>query len=194
MGRTLSFDRDEALHKAMLLFWKNGYQATSLKQLESHLALRPGSLYHSFGNKDRLFMEALELYASEFIAQLQAAVEAHDSLTEALEVFITGLLVEGESVRPSRACLVVKTLFETSDAGGVVAEKADALLAEMETQLVTLVDAEKAAGRIPESRDSTAIARQIQVSIIGLRGIALRSAMASEIRPLVASVIRNQIH
>lgn len=49
-GRPRNFDRDAALDKAMNLFWRNGYEATSINDLTKAMEINPPSLYASFGN------------------------------------------------------------------------------------------------------------------------------------------------
>lgn len=61
-GRPLSFDRNEALEKAMHVFWEHGYEATSLNDLTTAMGIAPPSLYTAFGDKERLFLEAIECY------------------------------------------------------------------------------------------------------------------------------------
>jgi AcrR family transcriptional regulator len=62
-GRPRSFDRDVALERAMQVFWRQGYEATSISDLTSALGINPPSLYAAFGDKQRLFLEAVERYA-----------------------------------------------------------------------------------------------------------------------------------
>src|SRR5258705_11377611 len=61
-GRPLSFDRDAALERAMLLFWRHGYDATSLTELTAAMGVTPPSVYAAFGDKKRLFLEAVDRY------------------------------------------------------------------------------------------------------------------------------------
>jgi AcrR family transcriptional regulator len=61
-GRPRTFDRDEALGRAMDLFWRQGFDSTSLSQLTEAMGLNPPSLYAAFGSKEELFKEALDLY------------------------------------------------------------------------------------------------------------------------------------
>src|SRR6478609_6768993 len=61
-GRPRSFDREAALERAMLLFWEHGYEATSLSQLTSAMGITPPSLYAAFGDKQALFLEAVDRY------------------------------------------------------------------------------------------------------------------------------------
>ncbi len=61
-GRPLSFDRDTALDRAMHVFWERGYEAASISDLTAAMGITPPSLYTAFGDKERLFLEAIERY------------------------------------------------------------------------------------------------------------------------------------
>jgi AcrR family transcriptional regulator len=63
IGRPRGFDRDEALSKAMELFWARGYDATTLTELQRVMGINAPSFYAAFESKDALFREAVELYA-----------------------------------------------------------------------------------------------------------------------------------
>jgi len=62
-GRPLSFDRDAALENAMHVFWERGYEAASIADLTHAMGITPPSLYTAFGDKEKLFLEAIERYA-----------------------------------------------------------------------------------------------------------------------------------
>lgn len=62
-GRPRSFDRDEALEKALYAFWQYGYEATSVADLTRALGIGAPSLYAAFGDKEALFDAAVEAYA-----------------------------------------------------------------------------------------------------------------------------------
>lgn len=62
-GRPLSFDRDAALEQAMHVFWERGYEAASIADLTAAMGITAPSLYTAFGDKERLFLEAIERYA-----------------------------------------------------------------------------------------------------------------------------------
>jgi AcrR family transcriptional regulator len=63
-GRPLSFDRDKALEDAMHVFWERGYEAASISELTAAMGITPPSLYTAFGDKEHLFLEAIERYAT----------------------------------------------------------------------------------------------------------------------------------
>ena len=69
-GRPLSFDRDAALETAMHVFWERGYEAASISDLTSAMGITPPSLYTAFGDKEQLFLEAIERWLTEAANEL----------------------------------------------------------------------------------------------------------------------------
>lgn len=63
-GRPRSFDRAQALDRAMEVFWEKGFESTSISDLTAVMGINPPSLYAAFGDKERLFLEAVERYQS----------------------------------------------------------------------------------------------------------------------------------
>lgn len=96
LGRPLSFDPDVALHAAMLLFWRHGYEATSLADLTRVMGITPPSLYAVYGDKKRLFLAAVDLYANgpqnalQIIRQAATARDAAHGLLTTAAVGYTG--------------------------------------------------------------------------------------------------------
>jgi AcrR family transcriptional regulator len=64
-GRPRSFDRDAALESAMQVFWEKGFEATSISDLTQAMGLNPPSIYSAFGDKEALFLEAVQRYADD---------------------------------------------------------------------------------------------------------------------------------
>lgn len=62
MARKCNFDREEKLHQAMTLFWQKGYANTAISDLVDHLQINRFSLYNAFGDKQKLYYEALDRY------------------------------------------------------------------------------------------------------------------------------------
>jgi len=60
MARAANYDRDVALAAALSVFWRKGYHATSLKDLETNLDMKPGSIYAAFESKENRYLLALE--------------------------------------------------------------------------------------------------------------------------------------
>ncbi|HVE07360.1 MAG TPA: TetR/AcrR family transcriptional regulator [Paraburkholderia sp.] len=74
MARPRVFDVDTAIETAMELFWRHGYERTSLSDLTSALGITPPSFYHAFGSKEELFRKVLDHYASTRLGYAEEAV------------------------------------------------------------------------------------------------------------------------
>jgi AcrR family transcriptional regulator len=88
-GRPLSFDREAALERAMHVFWEHGYEAASIALLTTAMGITPPSLYAAFGDKEKLFLEAIERYAlgpgSAWTRALAEEPTARESIQRLLE-------------------------------------------------------------------------------------------------------------
>lgn len=87
-GRPRSFDTEAALDCALEVFWKNGFQGASLSELTSAMGLSKPSLYAAFGDKEALYLKALERYATRWIARNAAVLENEPDGKRAVEGFL----------------------------------------------------------------------------------------------------------
>ena len=76
MGRPRAFDTEKALDQALQVFWKKGYESTSLADLTQAMGINPPSLYAAFGNKEALFLAVIQRYAEGPGGYLTDALEA----------------------------------------------------------------------------------------------------------------------
>lgn len=125
------FDRDEIIDKSIELFWKNGYSASSMKQVVKTTGLKPGSLYLAFGNKEALFREALESYAQQSIARIRSILDNAPSVGEGICAILEKNIEDSTSENYS-SCFLVKTQLELAAEGGELHEFASAKLTEIE--------------------------------------------------------------
>lgn len=112
-GRPREFDREKALTAAMLLFWRKGFHATSLRDLGEALDIRMPSLYAAFGSKEALYVEAVDLYMRVtrdlLWKNLKRGESAHAEIRELL--LATARELTSEEVHPC-GCMVT---FATTD-------------------------------------------------------------------------------
>ncbi len=108
-GRPSHFDRDQALHSAMEVFWARGYEGTTLEDLQAVMGgIGPPSFYNAFGSKEKLFREAVNLYvATVSDATVQTLFQEDKPVRAAIEAMLR-LTAESFS-RPDRphGCLLV---------------------------------------------------------------------------------------
>lgn len=191
MGRQASYDRGEVLSKARDLFWARGYHATSLKDLEAALNMRPGSIYGAFGSKEALFTETLRLYARQSQDQLRERLEQASSPLAGLAAHVRALGCQCPERVPSRACMLVKTLLETPDEDPVLRSQTEEMMRGMEAVFAAAFRAARASGEIPDTADPDRLASRLQVEIFGLRAYAQRNDAQDKIVLLAEDIARD---
>ena len=115
-GPDKQFDPDEALGKAMQLFWAKGYAATGLAELQDRMGIGRKSLYDTFGNKRQLFIKALQLYSDSVVRQIFGELNEEGSpLGNVRRLMRT--LQEIHSMPESSGCLLGVSMaqFRTND-------------------------------------------------------------------------------
>ena len=168
MARKATFDRDKIVAKARDLFWRKGFHATSLKDLEAALELKPGSIYAAFHSKEALFAEALEDYAATSGSDLERALKADTSPLDSLITHARSLGKLCDTDRPSQACMLVKTILEHPDKDAPARKLAERLIEEAGARFIAGFRAAKAKGEIAPDANPERLGRKFQSDVIGL--------------------------
>jgi len=184
MPRQPLYDRQQALDQAVQLFWQQGFHATSIKDVERALDMRPGSIYAAFGSKSRLFRDALERYAEQGLAELEDQLQIHVSPLTGLAGYLRSLGGLRDRVMPCRACMLVKSLLELDAHDAGAQAQADRLLAAMERRFIACFEAAQAAGELAQEQSPTRLGRRLQAEVMGLRAYAQRDVDAAALRQL----------
>lgn len=132
MPRSAEFDRDKARDRALLLFWRKGYQAASLTDLLAAMRIGRSSFYAAYCDKRRLFEHCLDLFAARTEAIL-ATARAERAPLDALRYFFERHLEIAAHQGAHWGCLLVNTLLEMADVDEALCRRASAHLARMET-------------------------------------------------------------
>jgi TetR/AcrR family transcriptional repressor of nem operon len=167
MARAREFDVDEALDRAMDLFWRRGYAATSLQDLLTELGIGSGSLYAAFGSKDKLYQLALERYSRRHAAETAARLESGSDVRSALRAVLTEI-VEADLADPGRGCMVVNAVTERASEP-VSTETALAAIRGVETAIAGALERARARGEISPEKDPAQLARLLTTLVQGLR-------------------------
>lgn len=181
MQRARPYDRDAALDAALTLFWQKGYHATSLKDLEATLGMKPGSIYAAFTSKEKLFNLALERYFEMNRAEFSAAIINAESPLHGLAGFMRALgrLTEDDPQR--RACMIVKTLLNSTAEDAAISRQVEKYLDLMEAEMAIAFDRAKQLGEIPDDADCRRLARRYQSDITALKIEAYRGVDPDEL-------------
>ncbi|SDF74200.1 transcriptional regulator, TetR family [Lentzea fradiae] len=115
-GRPRGFDADEALHAAMLVFWRQGYEGASLADLTAAMGITKTSMYAAFGNKEELFRKALARYDVGPASYGYRAVE-QPTAREVAEAFLTGAVRTTTQPNCPAGCLGVQGSLAAGESG-----------------------------------------------------------------------------
>src|SRR5260370_32859642 len=111
MARPREFDRDGAVQRAMCVFWRKGYAATSSDDLLRAMNIGRQIMYDTLGDNHRLYLEALERYQRESVAENIRRLRSTASPLAGVEALVIGIIASDKSTR-ERGCMGVGSICE----------------------------------------------------------------------------------
>lgn len=191
MTRARPYDRDKALDAALNLFWQKGYHATSLKDLEAALAMKPGSIYAAFKSKESLYLASLERYFLNGRDQLRRDMESAPTVLAGLADHLRGYGCIGPTPDTARACMIVKTILDTTDAEPAIRDRARAYYDQLRTDFAAHFRKAKEAGELPPDADPERLAQRFQADVTALRIEAHNSTDPDAVAALAEAMARD---
>ncbi|MFI0815332.1 TetR/AcrR family transcriptional regulator [Streptomyces sp. NPDC021098] len=183
MARTKEFDPEAALQSALELFWRRGYEATSMADLVEHLGIGRASIYATFGNKHELYLKAMDRYAETRDPSLVAELSQPGPALPAVRALVHRFAEEAASPEKRLAgCLVTNTAAELAPHDPVVARRVEVSWDHVETPLYVALIRAQAQGELPEDRDPRALSRMLFVLLQGLRVVGKASDDPARVR------------
>jgi len=132
LGRPKQYDAEQALIRALEIFWHNGYANTSLDALAKAMNMNRPSIYAAFGNKHELYLQAVAHYRTSIRASIHKALFASTSLLEALHnVYSKALTTYApEGKTPSLGCFLISTATTEAVEDVIIRKELAAVLRE----------------------------------------------------------------
>lgn len=112
-GRPRIFDEEQALDAALAVFWRNGYQSASLEDLTRAMGINKPSLYAAYGNKEQLYIRALERYRDQQLSKHAAAMAAELQLKKAMRMFLRSVATMLTAPELPGGCMAVNSAVAT---------------------------------------------------------------------------------
>ncbi len=131
MARPIEFDRSQAVNRALALFWRQGYQATTLADLLQAMGIGRSSFYAAFTDKRTFFIECLDLWAARTLDLIEHA-RAHRPPVDALQDFFERSVVTARGAKAHWGCMLVNTVLEMAGVDEELAGRASHYLGEMQ--------------------------------------------------------------
>ncbi len=167
-GRPRSFDRERALHRALEVFWKHGYEPATVGELCAAMGINPPSLYAAFGNKASLFMEAVEHYETTYWAAPWRLLDEEPDLRRAMERFLLEAAAVLSSLDAPCGCMVVLATANISPEAQDVHDAMKALREVSRTNFRKRLARALDAGELPPGTDIEALASVFTTLLQGL--------------------------
>jgi len=169
MARHKEFNRDEALRKAMEVFWSHGYEASSINTLVKHMGIKRQSLYDTFGDKHTLYLQAIDLYSKVEGRKLFELLERPGPVKKALRRLFQSVVEESLCDQPRRGCFIGNAMSELAGRCPETAAKACGDMAAVEEALYRTLLRGRKNKEIKKGKDLRAVARFLYSSLQGLQ-------------------------
>ena len=186
MARHKEFDQDQALQKAMEVFWARGYEATSMQDLVEHMGINRQSLYDTFGDKHSLFLKALDRYHEVETRKLLEFIERPGSVKKAFRQLF-GAVIDGSFTNgQQRGCLMNNSMSELAARCKATAEKTIRNMRTVEEAFYRALLRGKKDGELQHIREPRAVARFLYNNFQGL----VLTAKATQDRKTLEDVVK----
>lgn len=183
-GRPRKFDKDKALEVALKLFWAHGYEGTSVALLAETMGINVPSLYSAFGNKEKLFLQAVEYYSQ------MAGPMYHESFKKKTAREVAQAILDAEVKLVTQkeypdGCLMIQGALTTSpESEGIRKMMAD-MRRMAEKWIKERFQRAKEEGNLPAHADPAALACYIMTLNSGLAVQAKSGASKKELQAVV---------
>lgn len=166
-GRPRQFDRETALTHARDLFWRCGYEGTSLSDLVSALGIASARIYKAFGSKEQLFREAIENYEQHEGGFAEIALTAPDIQTAMRSLLENAVRLYAE---PERAlgCMVVSSTSGVSDENKSLAAWLTQRRQIRTQGIIARIEKAATEGQLHQDADPTALGHYFATVLHGL--------------------------
>ena len=190
MARVQEFDTEEALHRAMGVFWHKGYEGTSLTDLLAATGLSKSSLYATFGGKRELFLTAYDAYRAERAREMHNILE-HGEARQAIESFFRLIIGHAGRLEFSHGCMSVNQAVEMAPHDPEVRERVEADFQLIEDALVKTIARGQSDGTIGNHVSARRVARLLTVAFPGLQVMVRAGASSSRMRDALTLLFSN---
>ena len=173
MARKKEYNEDAVVEKAMNLFWRNGYETTSMQMLEKEMGINKFSIYSSFGNKHGLFLESLKSYQRKLNFIFDEFRISNNGLEDIKQFFYNSVRICSQDGN-EKGCLITNTYNEFS-------EREDELINE---QMGYFMDNLKELFihklKMDASKNEETVLKQANFLLLAKHGLAAASKVNSE--------------
>jgi AcrR family transcriptional regulator len=189
MGRARAFDADEALDRAMTVFWSKGYEGASLADLTEAMEISRPSLYAAYGNKEELFRKALERYG-EGPSSYERDALAQPTARAVAEGLLRGAAyVQTDPATPA-GCLAVLGSTYCAEESSPIGKTLIAFRLAGHAAIRERFERARADGDLPANADPKALTHYIGTVVCGMAVLAASGVTRKELERVIELTMR----
>ncbi|MCS3832052.1 TetR/AcrR family transcriptional repressor of nem operon [Aeromonas veronii] len=188
MARPASFDREQVLEVALNSFWETGFSNTGIATLVDRMRLKPSSLYGAFSSKEGLFIEVLQRYSAQSLAQIELLLASADSPLAGVRALLDAVARDAIASEAHRGCLLVNTLLEVGRQNPTIQQAASVHLAEVEQRVANNLRQAQAVGELAAERDIDTLAALLMTMVWGMRVLGRTHPPAAKVQAVLAQI------
>lgn len=189
-GRPRAFDRAQALHRALEVFWRKGYAPASVAELCRVMEINPPSLYASFGNKASLFLEAVAYYEKRYWAAPAERFFAESDVYRAVENFFSEAAAILLSPQTPCGCMVVLAAINIAEDENVIIEAIRKLRHATRQMFADRLARAVQDGQIPSDTDIPSLAAVLNTLLEGLSLQARDGLAPADLKRIALHAVR----
>ena len=190
VGRPRKFNADEVLDRAMQVFWRRGFRGTSLNELARELGIEKPSLYAAFGNKEQLFLKALDRYASGFGRRAVLMLQETPSGKAAIEALLSAFAAQLADADSPAGCMIANCAVECRDLSASINRELVEWLEATEKAILDRLKRARKEGDLAPGEDIRALARYFATVLQGMVALSRIKRDAKELRHVVRIALR----
>ena len=173
MARKKQYNEDEVIEKAMHLFWKNGYENTSVRMLENEMGINQFSIYASFGSKQGVFLESLKTYKSKTKETFDTLRKSNKGVDDIKDFFYNSIKVS-EMRGNQKGCLMTNTYNEFAESEDAeIKQQMDIFMNNLKEIFIEKL-------RMDPSKNEETILKQANYLVLAKHGLAAASRVNSK--------------
>lgn len=189
-GRPREFDRDEALEKALAIFWEKGFEPATLPELCAAMGINPPSLYAAFGNKASLFLEAVKYYNQKYWLEPVRRFQEQPDLKRAIHDFFIDAANILLCPQNPCGCIIILAAVNISPDETEIISSMGKLRQKMRELFINRLRQAIRAGAIPADTDVPTLANALTAYLDGMAFAAKNGLFLSELRGVASLAVK----
>lgn len=188
MARKKNFNQTEVLDRALKMFWQRGFEATSIEDLVEATGIQRASLYATFGNKEQLFLAALDRYWEQIAGPMMSALNDPDR-RHAIERMFESIVCRTQDSRWPRGCLFTNSALECPTAPDHIVRRISEGLSLQESAIYRVLHRAQVQGVLNPNQDARALARLFLAIAQGMNLVYKATGDAVIMKDIVAATM-----